>query len=237
MHEGHRKRMLERLSKSDLFCEHELLEILLFNAVPRKNTNELAHALLDTFGSIQGIFEAPMSAIMAVNGAGEGVAAYLHCIALFYRRLPEVQSVEIPVAYNMREFSSFLAEKMRGYTEEAVEVFCIDGKSRVFMCKQFSSNRKNTAYVPPRELSALLVEQRPAGLVIAHNHPSGSCLPSVDDDEFTARVEMLCSANNVRLIDHVIVSKEDVFSYFTAGRLDEIRLMFNFNTLAKRGLF
>ena len=80
MHEGHRKRMYEKLKNDDGLYEHELLEILLFNAFQRKNTNPIAHALLDSFGSISGVLNASVEELCAVEGVGESVALYLKCI-------------------------------------------------------------------------------------------------------------------------------------------------------------
>ena len=80
MHEGHRQRMYDKLKNDDGLFDHELLEILLFNALPRKNTNPIAHELLDTFGSLAGVLAADTEKLKAVNGVGENVALYLKCI-------------------------------------------------------------------------------------------------------------------------------------------------------------
>ena len=87
MHEGHRKRMYEKLKNNDGLLDHEILEILLFNAVPRKNTNPIAHNLLNTFGSLGGVFNATHRQLVTVDGVGESVAAYLKCIAECNRRI------------------------------------------------------------------------------------------------------------------------------------------------------
>ena len=82
-HDGHRHRIIEKLDSGNL-CEHEILEILLFNAIPRRNTNELAHRLLAAFGSVRGIFSATVAQLKTVDGVGENVAAYLRCVGKFY---------------------------------------------------------------------------------------------------------------------------------------------------------
>ena len=93
MHEGHRKRMLERLEHAERSLEeHELLEILLFNAIPRKNTNELAHALLSAFGSLDALFHAGTDELKAVPGVGGSTAAYLRIIGMFLERAEELES-------------------------------------------------------------------------------------------------------------------------------------------------
>lgn len=234
MHEGHRQRMLERLSRSDDFCEHELLEMLLYNAVPRKNTNELAHDLLTAFGTVEGVLSAPMKELTEVKGVGEGVAAYLHILGLFFVKLPKTEVPAEVLAYNVHEFSAYLKERMEGYSDEVVEIFCVDAHSRIRYCRQYSSSKNNAASVPPEQISALFVEHRPAGIVLAHNHPIGKSAPSVADDEFTARVQLMCSVNNIRLCDHLVVGEDGVYSYFTSGRLDVIRDRFSYTAIARR---
>ena len=104
MHEGHRKRMLERLERAEgSLEEHELLEILLFNAIPRKNTNELAHRLLSAFGSLRSLFRAGMSELKAVPGVGESTAAYLKIVGMFLERA-DGKELSLPSAFSFAEF-------------------------------------------------------------------------------------------------------------------------------------
>ena len=230
MHEGHRQRMLERLERADALQDHELLEILLFNAVPRKNTNPLAHELLSVFGSLEGVFGASFEELLEVNGIGRETAAYLKCIAALLPRMAK-SSEEPPKLFNVRTFSAFLTKRMSGLDAEVIEPYCVDVNERIRASRRIALGTASTARAEPEEVSRFLAAHRPAGLVAAHNHPSAPAHPSPDDDRFTAQLEMLCAMNNVRLYDHIIVGQGGVYSYFLVGRLEEIRKNFNLSAL------
>ena len=222
MHEGHRQRMLERLESAEgSLQEHELLEILLFNAIPRKNTNELAHRLLSAFGSLRAVLGAEMAELKAVPGVGESTAAYLRIIGIFYARA-QLKEPELPSAFSFAAFRPFLIERFEGAREEYVELYSLDGKDCVKNVRRFSSEKSFQASVDPKEISRFLVEAKPAAMVAVHNHITGPATPSREDDDFTAQLEILCSMHNVSLRDHIICSPEGVYSYFLSGKLNEL---------------
>lgn len=230
MHEGHRQRMLARLEKADALQDHELLEILLFNAVPRKNTNPLAHRLLESFSTLEGVFGAEIDELMSVDGVGRETAAYIRCAGAVFARIRAMKQ-EPPRLFNVRTFSDFVASRLGGLDREVVELFCIDANEHIRFSKRFVSGDVTRARVEPEELSRFLALHRPAGIVAAHNHPSSSAAPSDTDDRFTAQLQMLCSMNNIRFYDHIIVGQDGTYSYFLVGRMEEIRRNFNVDSL------
>ena len=236
MHEGHRQRMLERLESAEgSLQEHELLEILLFNAIPRKNTNELAHRLLSTFGSLHAVLGAEMAELKAVPGVGESTAAYLRIIGIFYARA-QLKEPELPSAFSFAAFRPFLIERFEGAREEYVELYSLDGKDSVKNVRRFSSEKSFQASVDPKEISRFLVEAKPAAMVAVHNHITGLATPSREDDDFTAQLEILCSMHNVSLRDHIICSPEGVYSYFLSGKLNELSARYSIgNVLGREG--
>ena len=234
MHEGHRKRMLERLEKAEgSLAEHELLEILLFNAIPRKNTNELAHRLLSAFGSLRAVLGAEMAELKAVPGVGESTAAYLRIIGIFYARA-QLKEPELPSAFSFAAFRPFLIERFEGAREEYVELYSLDGKDSVKNVRRFSSEKSFQASVDPKEISRFLVEAKPAAMVAVHNHITGPATPSREDDDFTAQLEILCSMHNVSLRDHIICSPEGVYSYFLSGKLNELSARYSIGNVLGR---
>ena len=235
VHEGHRQRMLERLQQNGAMQDHELLEILLFNAIPRKNTNELAHRLLQAFGGLDGLLRADMNDLVHVEGVGPSTAAYLHSIGLIYSRAEEERRRIIPIFNSMHDFSDFIVARFRGLSEEFIELFCLDSKGRVGFCKRYSSGQKDGVTVSPEEINRFLVEHKPHSLVIAHNHPDGTASPSAQDDAFTVQAQMICSMNNVFFSDHVIVAGEALYSYFFVGRMHEIRKNYQFSNITLKG--
>ena len=234
MHEGHRQRMLERLESAEgSLQEHELLEILLFNAIPRKNTNELAHRLLSTFGSLRAVLGAEMAELKAVPGVGESTAAYLRIIGIFYARA-QLKEPELPSAFSFAAFRPFLIERFEGAREEYVELYSLDGKDCVKNVRRFSSEKSFQASVDPKEISRFLVEAKPAAMVAVHNHITGPATPSREDDDFTAQLEILCSMHNVSLREHIICSPEGVYSYFLSGKLNELSARYSIGNVLGR---
>ena len=234
MHEGHRQRMLERLESAEgSLQEHELLEILLFNAIPRKNTNELAHRLLSTFGSLRAVLGAEIAELKAVPGVGESTAAYLRIIGIFYARA-QLKEPELPSAFSFAAFRPFLIERFEGAREEYVELYSLDGKDCVKNVRRFSSEKSFQASVDPKEISRFLVEAKPAAMVAVHNHITGPATPSREDDDFTAQLEILCSMHNVSLREHIICSPEGVYSYFLSGKLNELSARYSIGNVLGR---
>ena len=236
MHEGHRQRMLQRLKNAQDLQDHELLEILLYNAIPRKNTNPTAHELLSAFPSLSEVFRAGFEELLDVNGVGPETAAYLCCIAECGRRI-RAQENAFPPIFNPGEFSGFVQKILSSLQEEVIEVFAIDEKERIRMSRRFSCSLPDRVQVRAEEIGEFLARHKPAGIVIAHNHPTAPARPSVEDDKFTAQMQLSCSLNGVRLYDHIIVGTDGTYSYFLVGRMEEIRRNFNVDTIVGEKLY
>ncbi len=233
MHEGHRKRILERLtSDGEKMEDHEILETLLFNAIPRKNTNPIAHALISSFGTLDGVFRATFEQLKTVEGVGDSTAAYLRNIALLLERL-RFGEERYPEAFSLYSFSAFLMERFRDIKSEGIEIYCLDKSSRVRFTKRYTSFEKDSATVKAEELFRFVVTQKPHALIVAHNHPDAPCAPSRQDDYFTLQIQLLCSINGIDFADHIIVGTDGFYSYYKAGRLSDIKRNINLETLLK----
>lgn len=236
MHEGHRKRMLQRLEHAEGLQDHEVLEILLYNAIPRKNTNPLAHALLNAFPSLEQLFRASYEELLTVDGIGPETAAYLRCIGILRERIPSSEEA-VPAAFGAGNFSAYLLERYSSLKEEVIEIFCLDAQERVHSSKRFTRSLADRAAVSSEEVAALLSSSKPYGIVLAHNHPTAPAHPSAEDDRFTAQMQVLCSLHNVRLCDHIIVGTDGAYSYFLIGRMEQIRRKFNLSAIVGEGIF
>ncbi len=233
MHEGHRQRMIERLASSqEGLQEHELLEILLFNAIPRKNTNELAHRLLTAFGSIERVFSASVEELAGIAGVGANTAAYLKVIALCYRQTTVKRDGALNVL-NAECFNEYLRHRFAGVMHEELLVYALDKNFNVKDTRCFTTDEKNRVEFMPEKVSKFIAKNDPYALVIAHNHVNASKRPSATDDSFTKQVQLICSINNVRLYDHMILGNDGFYSYFLSGRLDEVRDKFSVQALIK----
>ncbi|MBR7185901.1 MAG: hypothetical protein IKD43_00145 [Clostridia bacterium] len=222
--------MLERVrSNQGGLQDHELLEILLFNTIPRKNTNPLAHTLLASFGSLDAVMKASYEQLLEVQGIGETTAAYLSCIAELYRRLPEKNGP--PKIFRAKEFCAYLVEHFRNEKDEVIEIYCLDAKDSIRFMKRFTDDKKSSASVRPEIVNAVIHAHKPKALVVAHNHPNAACKPSFEDDRFTAKLQMLCSMSNVKFYDHAIVGTDGCYSYYMAGKMEEFQRNYNIEKL------
>ena len=220
-HEGHRKRLIEKLSKGEVL-EHEVLEALLFNALPRQNTNDLAHRLLAQFGSVPGVFSASMEDLKKVKGVGESVAAYLFCIGQFFNRYYQRTPFEIPTDYEPNAFLEFVRVSYRQETVETVDCYLLDINGKILYRRRFTSAALDAAKIGSDLFLDLFTEPKLAGLVLVHNHPCGSQMPSEKDDAATKKCVLACNMHNVLFCEHVISCRSGVFSYHLDGRLRKI---------------
>lgn len=234
MHEGHRQRMYEKIIGGDSLYDHELLEILLFNAFPRKNTNPLAHALLDAFGSLAGVFSADFKQLITVDGVGKNVALYIKCVGECIGRIKQNNTPAV-VLKTYDDFKRFTVIRLRGKTEEVVEFYCLEKSGKIKRIFTYSCEDRNRVELDTDSINHILALAEPYALLIAHNHLSGSSEPSADDDVFTAKIQLICSSNNVVLYDHCIyATDENVYSYFASGKIDKIRKNFSLGAIVER---
>ncbi|MDE7082129.1 MAG: hypothetical protein K2O89_00290 [Clostridia bacterium] len=231
MHEGHRQRMYDKLVSDNTIFDHELLEILLFNGIPRKNTNPIAHELIDSFGSLAGVFDADIGQLQTIKGVGREVALYLKCVDLCTKRIQMINA-GIAVLKNFEDFKSFTAVRMRGRTEEVLEFYCLEKNGKLKRIFSYTDTESNKVEVRTSKIANVIATACPYGLLVAHNHLSGNSTPSANDNRFTAELQAICSINNVVLYDHCIyASDNNVYSYFASGKIDYIRREFSFKKI------
>lgn len=219
LHAGHRHRMIEKLDKEAL-NEHELLETLLFNAIPRKNTNELAHRLLFSFGSLYKVLTAKVEELKNVEGVGESVASYLVCIGKFYKKFKLDEAKELCPKYFEREsFKEYLVGLYQGCKKEYLDFFLLDGEKKIIFSRRFEMNDENKVRINTVSFLKMVNDFSPVGIIMAHNHPYGTCFPSSFDNEATGKVQVLCQVYGVTLCDHFIYAPNAVYSYYKQNEL------------------
>ena len=232
-HEGHRKRIIKKLESGTLL-DHELIEILLFSMVPRRNTNDIAHRLLKRFGTVQEIFSASMEELMQVQGVGESVAANIRCVGIVYRKHFLVKKEGYEGRYEPKNFVSFVNEQYENTACEVFDVYLIGKGSEIVRRKRYTEEDGFSAKVNVAELSKLLANERPSGIVVVHNHPQGDFEPSKADDETTYRCQLVCSMHGIVLCDHCIYSPQGVYSYYLSGRMREISRTYSFSQIGEK---
>ena len=220
-HSGHRQRLLEKIGKGILY-EHEYLEAVLFNAQPRKNTNDIAHRLLAKFGSVEEVFRAPVEKLVEVKGVGRNIALYLHCMNRLSNMLPDIQKDNYPETYEHKAFLSYVKAKYSAYDTERLDIYCLDSNLTVYRLISFTDSEVGKVSLSGESIAEMLTEVSPSGIVLAHNHPKGTATPSEADDTTTRKLQMLCALHNVLLCDHYIYAPDGVYSYRQSGRLHRL---------------
>ena len=220
-HDGHRERLLSKLGGRRL-CEHEYLEIMLYSALPRRNTNDVAHRLIAEFGSLKGVLNAPISRLASVEGIGKRAAQHLYCIGEVMRYYYGEDVALLPKKFSHESFLSYVKREYEGVFLEVLDVYFIDGDGEVYKRISFPSENPFSVAFDSTELVESFMREETSGVVIVHTHPSGAANPSMVDDETTGRCQRLCALHNVLLCDHVIYSKLGIYSYYKSGRLKEV---------------
>ncbi len=222
MHEGHRQRLIDKLiNGKNILSDHEILEILLFFAIPRKNVNELSHKLLNEFGSLNGCLDANFRALCSIDGVGTKTAALLITVFEIHRRCNE-QKDKLPIIFSFDGCKQMLVDSFRGSTEEKFVAFFLDKKGRILLRKIFCSHSHNSVTFDTQEFLKGVTARNPHSVVVCHNHLSGNCEPSYYDDKATEQLYFSLKLVNITLSDHIIVADENTFSYRTTDRLASI---------------
>ncbi len=223
-HAGHRERMRKRFREQgiDAFEDHEVLEILLYFAVPQKNTNELAHLLLHTFGSLADVLNAPEEELSRVPGVGESTVMLLKFVPQLFRRYSESAKQGIRRICTFEEAGEYFFPKFLGRENEMVFLMLLDGRGKLLYCDAINEGSVNASNIYIRDVVRLAVRYNASSAVLAHNHPSGTCLPSTQDLETTRCVAAALQSVEVLLMDHIIVGGENYLSLAESGILPDV---------------
>ena len=207
IHSGHRDRVRARFVAEglDSFAEHNILELVLFYSVPRKDTNELAHKLLNHFGSLKAVLDASIERLMEVPGVSYNTAVLLRLFPAVYRRYELSLFGRHPVFECSQDMYDYVAELFIGESDEVFYVVCLDGKNKVIKAEKLSSGSVNTVSVNTHQVVDCAVRNKAHSVVLAHNHPAAEANPSDADVETTKRIEGVLSEMKITLQDHIII--------------------------------
>lgn len=221
-HSGHRQRLIDKIESMSLH-EHELLEALLFNAIPRQNTNELAHRLLAEFGGIEEVLTASMADLERVQGVGRSVSSYLRLIGIICQRSSFGKAKEdMPKRFSYATFMPYVKKTYENVSFEVLDAYALDDAGEIITKVRFSSSMYGKVEISSQNLLRLIYTQNPTGIVLVHNHPRGEAKPSAKDDATTAQCQKICMENGVVFCDHIIYGQAGVYSYNLTGKLQKI---------------
>ncbi len=224
IHQGHRERVKKRFLKHnlDVFEPHEILELLLFYGLPRADTNPIAHKLLNRFGTIAGVCDAPISELTKTKGISENVAVLLKLIPQLSRYYIDAQTESQNRVFDTDSAIALLSPQFIGRKNEIVVLALLDSKNRVLYTGIVTEGNVNTVPMYIRDIITLAATYNAAEAIIAHNHPSGSVMPSQGDIIATRKLYAAMETIDVHLQDHIIFGHPDFLSMKDCGLLRHI---------------
>ena len=214
MHKDHRKHTKDRfLSEGlDSFEPHNVLELLLFYSIPQKDTNETAHMLINRFGSLSAVFDAPYDDLLTVPGISEHSATLIKLIPAISRRYAMEKNSKVTKLSSIEDIGKYLVARYLGVTEETVLLLLLDNKFGLIDCVKVHEGSVNSSAITMRKLIETALFKRASMVVLAHNHPSGVALPSSDDLFTTQQVKRAFDLVEIGMLAHIIVAG-DTFTH------------------------
>ena len=219
IHEGHRQRMKERFRQEGLdhFSEIQVLEFLLFYCIPQGDTNLLAHRLLEHFGSLPQVLEAPAAELQKVSGVGPHTAVFLNLITEVGRYYLVNRAGPTVILHTTEKCGQYLVPRFYGRRNETVFLLCLDAKCKMLCCKEVGEGSVNSASISVRRIVEIALAANATTVVLAHNHPSGLAIPSAEDVHTTERIAAALNAVEITLADHIVVADDDFVSMVQSG--------------------
>lgn len=210
MAEGHRKRLKKRFINCGLedFEEHNVLELLLFYSIPRKDTNPIAHRLIDRFGSLSGVLEAKPEQLVQVNGITENSAVLIKLIPELIKSYEASKLASNEVFCTPEEIGEFFVGYYTDVITENVTVLLLGENSEILEKYKLCDGSVTRAGAKVKKLVAKAASKRVKAVAVAHNHPCGTVEASSDDLEFTNKLLEAFSTVNIKLIDNFIIADD-----------------------------
>jgi DNA repair protein RadC len=222
LHKGHKKRLRDKaLINFDNLEDHEVLELILSMVIVRKNTNDLAHILLEKFGSLYNVLGASFDDLKEVDGVGDKVASFLSLLPNIFDRYKlsklktrcKLNSTKDCIEY----FESFLCTTLN----EEVFCACLNSEYEVIKLIKVSEGVSNNAKIDLKSLIKQILQVNVPYVIFAHSHTNGIAEPSNADIEFTKNFNDVLKGVSIRLLDHIIIADDKGFSFRVSGLIDE----------------
>lgn len=223
IHDGHRERLRQRFLECGFngVSDHNILEMILIYAIPRRDTNDLAHVLIDRFGTLAGVLEADMDDLKSVKGLGDNAVILLKMFTQVNKRyLEEKSNYNRQLIDGVKTVADYFAAKFLYETNESVYALFLDNKNGVIDCRLISSGIVNATDICIRQLAETSLRCGASSIILAHNHPDGNIKPSNEDIQSTGSIKKALGLVGVTLLDHVVVGNGTHLSMSNMGLLD-----------------
>ena len=223
IHAGHREKMRDRFIHDkgfENFEDHQILELLLFYANTRSDTNPLAHALLEEFGSLKGVLEARPEQLMQVKGIGKQQAVLISMVVPLTRVWHRC-AMEAPRRIgNSREAEEYCLSILAGERTERFYVVSLNAKCNVLGRRKISEGSLSEVSAYPRMVMETALNYNAHSVLLCHNHPGGTCAPSPEDISSTLQLQRLLNGVGILVLDHIIVAGDRTYSMIQHGDID-----------------
>ncbi len=216
---GHRQRLKQRFLEGRSLADYELMELLLAQAIPRRDVKPLAKELIEKFGSFAGVLNASKQDLLSIKGVGESAAISIIIIREAARRLLQQKSQEYPVIRNWENVIDYCTVAMAGEKKEQLRLLFLNNKNRIIADEVQQVGTIDQTPIYPREVVKRALEVGASAVIMVHNHPSGDPTPSKADIELTEAVKKALALVDIRLHDHLVIAKEGHSSLKEMGLL------------------
>ena len=214
VHAGHRERVRENVLKNgfEQLEDHKLLELLLFYSIPREDTNELAHRLLNEFHSLSGVIKASPKQLQKVIGVGDNTAVLLSAMGELCVRVLKEGNIKKTPYLNYEDFLNLIKSHYISESKERFLLVCLDSGFRLKLVEFISEGDSVSVDFNIKKLVTKVLECDASIVVIAHNHPNGNSTPSGSDVDVTASISVMLRKMNISLFDHIIIGEDNHYS-------------------------
>lgn len=212
---GHRQRLKERMLNSSLenFADYELLEFLLFSAIPRKDVKPLAKKLLENFGGLQSLINADRNKLLSVEGTNDNTFISFSIVRELMNRILKQQVINQNIISSWDALINYLKSAMGGLKLEQFRALFLNKKNILIADEVMATGTIDQTPVYPREIIKRALLHEAGAIILVHNHPSGSSKPSKADIELTGRIVEAANSVNITVHDHVIIAGNEYFSF------------------------
>ena len=214
-HQGHRERMKEKIKNQGVehLPEHEVLEFLLYPFIPYKDTNPIAHELIDRFGNLSNVLDASPKVLLEADNMTENAALYLSVLPQIIKRYNIQKFGEKPVLDTIAHSAEYFQQLFLNEKEEAMYMLILNAKGMLLSSCKIGVGSVSACQLNTREFILRTADSQGKFIMLAHNHPSGSPLPSYDDCQFTRWLVSFAEVLGIELWDHIIISAEGYYSF------------------------
>ena len=209
LHKDHRSRMRDKYDKNGFasFAEHEILEMLLFYTIPRANTNPTAHRLIERFGNLARVLDAPRSELTKIEGMGESSAMFLEMLRSVANLYINSSKDTTRKLNTVDDAGRYLVDKYVGITTERVYFICLDDKNNIVKECFIGDGAVGSVEIDTKRILTEALNCNCTTAILAHNHPTGVCKPSVADIRATDEVRKALIYAKVTLVSHIVVAE------------------------------